>query len=61
MTPQSATGPGRLGDGEMLPGHDEIGSDEENDTTHDFEGPSVSKVAVCRGSKHILALQTIVG
>lgn len=56
MTLQSASRPGKLGDEEALPEHDEICSDEENDTTHDFEVPSVSKVAVCRGSMHILAL-----
>jgi hypothetical protein len=55
MTPQSASGAGKLGDEEVLPEHDQICSDEENDIIHDFEGPSVSKVAVRWGSKHILA------
>ena len=55
MTPQSASGAGVLGGEEVLPEHDEICSDEDNDITHDSECPSVSKVAVRRGSKHIFA------
>lgn len=56
MTPQSVSRAGNLGDEEVLPKHDEVCSDEESDTVHDIDGPSISRVAVRLGSKHVLAL-----
>lgn len=55
MAAESGSGSGHLGD-EALPEQQEFCSDEDEDSPHDFEGSSTSKVAV--GFEHPWHTQT---